>query len=123
MAYEDHLMQRMSAAAANEGTTVLLFSFTGRTQSMIEVARIAKESKASLIAITSPNSPLAAVADVTITSGDELEDTTLYVPMTTRIIILTIIDILVTGMALAQGPEIDVRLKKIKHSLDATKVN
>ncbi|MCZ6828591.1 MAG: transcriptional regulator HexR [Gammaproteobacteria bacterium] len=123
VAYEDHLMQRMSAAAANEGTTVLLFSFTGRTQSMIEVARIAKESKASLIAITSPNSPLAAVADVTITSGDELEDTTLYVPMTTRIIILTIIDILVTGMALAQGPEIDVRLKKIKHSLDATKVN
>ncbi|MCZ6501898.1 MAG: transcriptional regulator HexR [Gammaproteobacteria bacterium] len=123
VAYEDHLMQRMSAAAANEGTTVLLFSFTGRTQSMIEVARIAKESKASLIAITSPNSPLAAVADVTITSGDELEDTTLYVPMTTRIIILTIIDILVTGMALAQGPEIDVRLKRIKHSLDATKVN
>ncbi len=123
VAYEDHLMRRMSAAAANEGTTVLLFSFTGRTHSMIEVARIAKESKASLIAITSPNAPLAAVSDITITSGDELEDTTVYLPMTTRIIILTIIDILVTGLALARGPEIDVRLKKIKHSLDATKVN
>ena len=121
-AYEDHLMQRMVAAAANEGTTVLMFSFTGRTQSMIEVAQIAKESKAALIAITRPDSPLADLADIAITSGDELEDTTLYVPMTTRIIILTIIDILVTGLALSLGPEIDEQLKKIKHSLDSTKL-
>ena len=122
MAYEDHLMQRMVAAAAKEGTTILLFSFTGRTQSMIDVAKIARGSKATLIAITSPGSPLADLADITITSGDELEDTTIYVPMTTRIIILTIIDILVTGLALAQGPEIEEQLKEIKRSLDGTKV-
>ncbi|MCZ6503432.1 MAG: hypothetical protein O6945_13065 [Gammaproteobacteria bacterium] len=56
---------------------------------MIEVAKIAKENNATLIAITSPDSPLAELADITITSGDKLEDTTIYVPMTTRIIILT----------------------------------
>ena len=122
-AYADHLMQRMVAAAADEGTTILLFSFTGRTQSMIEVANIAKDNQATLIAITSPDSPLAKLSDITITSGDELEDTTIYVPMTTRIIILTIIDILATGLALAQGPRIDEQLKKIKHSLDGTKVD
>ena len=122
VAYEDHLMQRMVAAAANKDTVVLCFSFTGRTQTMIEVATIAKENKATLIAITSPNSPLAELADITITSGDELEDTTIYVPMTTRIISLTIIDILTTGLALSLASKIDEQLLKIKHSLDSTKI-
>ena len=44
VAYEDHLMQRMVAAAATNKTTVLCFSFTGRTQTTIEVVRIAKEN-------------------------------------------------------------------------------
>ena len=116
-------MQRMAAAAANKNTTVLMFSFTGLTKTSIEIAEIAKKSKATVIAITSPDSPLAHLADITITSGDELEDTTIYVPMTTRIVILTIIDILATGLALAQGPKIESKLKKIKSSLDSTKVH
>ncbi|WP_235015326.1 hypothetical protein [Oceanicoccus sp. KOV_DT_Chl] len=65
---------------------------------------------------------MAQLADITITSGNELEDTTIYVPMTTRIIILTIIDILATGLTLEQGPAIEKQLIKIKHSLDSTKV-
>lgn len=122
VSYEDHLMQRMAAAAANKSTSILIFSFTGRTQSMNEIAEIAKNNNATVIAITNPDSPLAKLADISITSGDELEDTTIYVPMTTRIIILTIIDIIATGLALAQGPDIDEKLQKIKHSLDNTKV-
>jgi RpiR family carbohydrate utilization transcriptional regulator len=43
--------------------------------------------------------------------------------MTVRIISLTIIDILATGLALSFGSKVDERLKKIKHSLDATKVD
>lgn len=122
VAYEDYLMQRMVAAAANKNTTILFFSFTGRTQTMLEIAAIAKENKATLITITSPDSPLAELADITITSGDELEDTTIYVPMTTRIISLTIIDILATGMALSLGSRVEKQLQKIKHSLDNTKI-
>lgn len=121
VSYEDHLMQRMAAAGANASTVIMVFSFTGRTQSMIEIAQIAKQSKAKLIAITSLSSPLAKLADVTIPSGDELEDTTIYVPMTTRIVILTIIDILATGLALELGPAIDSTLTRIKHSLDSTR--
>ncbi len=121
IAYDDHLMLRMAAAAANPDDCFLVFSFTGRTKVMIEIAELVKGSGAHLIAITNPTSPLAKLADVTITSGDELEDTTIYVPMTTRIIILTIIDILATRMALSQGPAIADQLKKIKSSLDSTK--
>ncbi|MDO8863773.1 SIS domain-containing protein [Haliea sp. E1-2-M8] len=121
IAYDDHLMLRMAAAGATPEDCFLAFSFTGKTRAMIEIAELAKQSGARLISITNPTSPLAKLADVTITSGDEIEDTTIYVPMTTRIIILTIIDILATGMALAGGPEIEDQLKKIKSSLDATK--
>ncbi len=123
VAYNDHLMLRMAAAAATPEDCFLAFSFTGRTKVMIDIAELAKQNGANLIAITNPTSPLAKLADVTITSGDELEDTTIYVPMTTRIIILTIIDILATGMALDRGPAIEDQLKKIKSSLDVTKTS
>ena len=90
---------------------------------MIEIVKIAVENKATVIAITSPDSPLAKLADITITSGNELEDTTIYVPMTTRIISLTIIDILATGLALSLGSKVEGKLQRIKQSLDSTKVD
>ncbi len=121
-ATSDHLMQRMVAAAADKSSTFLFLSFTGRTREMNDIAAIALGNGAKIIAITSPGSPLAELADVTIPSGDELEDTRIYVPMTIRIVVLTIVDILATGLALAQGPHANEQLKKIKDSLDATKI-
>lgn len=122
IAHEDNLMQRMSAANADPDTTILFFSFTGRTQALVDVAAIGRQAGAKQIAICNPDSPLADQVDLVIPSGNELEDTTIYIPMTVRIVILTIIDILVTGLALALGPEVDSRLKLAKHSLDNTKV-
>jgi RpiR family carbohydrate utilization transcriptional regulator len=120
-AHEDNLMQRMSAANADSDTVILIFSFTGRTQAMVDAASIGRQNGARQIAITNPDSPLAREVDLVIPSGNELEDTTIYIPMTVRIVILTIIDILATGLALALGPDIDSRLKQVKHSLDNTK--
>ncbi len=120
--YEDTLKQRMAAASATEGTAVLIITFTGRTKDMIETAEIVKRAGGDLIAITATDSPIAKLADVAISSASELEDTTIYVPMVTRIVILTIIDILTTGLALQMGPDIETRLQLIKHSLDLTKV-
>ncbi len=122
VAHEDHLMQRMSAAGSDKDTAVIMFSFTGRTRSMVEVAEIAASKGAKLIAITSLDSPLADLVDIAIPSGNELEDTTIYVPMTVRIVVLTIIDILATGLALALGDNMDKRLQDIKSSLDNTKM-
>lgn len=121
--YNDVLMQRMVAAAAKETTAIVIFSVTGRTTATIEAASIAKKSGAKLIGITQPKSPLAKLLDICIDSGNELEDTTMYIPMTTRIVSLTIIDILVTGVALSQGDEGDIQLKKIKQSLKDTKID
>ncbi len=122
IAYEDNLKQRMAAAAADQDTLILFISFTGRTRSMIETAKTAQASGAKLIAICDPASPLPEARDLVITSGSELEDTTIYVPMQTRIMILTIIDILATGMALKRSPDIDKSLRKMKEMLEDTKV-
>ncbi len=122
IAYEDNLKQRMAAASADENTLILFISFTGRTRAMVETAHTAQASGAKSIAICDPTSPLAKACDLVITSGSELEDTTIYVPMQTRIMILTIIDILATGMALKRSPAIDKSLRKMKETLESTKV-
>lgn len=122
IAYEDTLKQRMAAAAANSDTAILFLSFTGRTKAVIETAKIARASGATVIAITDPTSPLAQVCELVITSSSELEDTTVYVPMATRMSILTVIDILATGLSQARGPAIQKHLQQIKRSLESTKV-
>lgn len=121
--YEDNLMQRMTASASDEDTTIICFSVSGKTQAMIDVAQIGLDCQAKVIAITNPDSPLGKLVDLTITSGDELEDTTIYVPMTTRIVILTIVDILATGLSLALGGNTESRMKKIKKTMDSTKIH
>ncbi len=122
IAYEDTLKQRMAAAAANTDTVILFLSFTGRTKAVIETAEIARSSGAKVIAITDPSSPLAQACELVLTSSSELEDTTVYVPMATRMSILTVIDILATGLSQARGPAIQQHLQQIKQSLESTKV-
>jgi len=43
--------------------------------------------------------------------------------MTSRIVQLTVIDVLATGMTLKRGPEFREHLKRIKESLSATRFN
>ncbi len=121
-AYEDNLKQRMVAAAADSDSLILFISFTGETRATLEVARIARESGAFVLGITAPGSPLAQLCDITLTSGNALEDTTVYIPMATRIVILSVIDLLCTRLALRRQPQINDTLQKIKRSLHATRV-
>ncbi len=123
IAYEDNLKQRMAAAAADAGSALLLLSFTGRTRALLEVADIARQSSAAVLAITAPASPLAARCDTAITIDSSWEDTTLYTPMTSRIAFLSIVDILATGVALQLGERLEPQLRRVKESLLATKVD
>lgn len=118
--YDDVLMQRMVAAGAGVGDVIVLISFTGRTRETVEIANLARANGATVIGITNPESPLAetctAVLGVTAP-----EDTEVYMPMSSRIIHLTVIDILATGVTLKRGPDFLEHLKKIKESLKATR--
>ena len=113
--FEDVLMQRVSAINSNEGDVVVLISYTGRTKSLVEVAHLAKENNATVIGITAANTPLAEECNIVLTM-DIIEDTDLYMPMSSRIAQLTLIDVLATGFTLRRGKHFRDNLKKMKDS-------
>ncbi|MEM9103871.1 MAG: transcriptional regulator HexR [Pseudomonadota bacterium] len=119
--YDDPLKQRMSAAAAQNGDAFVIYSYTGRTIPLIEAAEIAKEAGALVIGVTESASPLSSVCHLTIEVSSQEENTDIYTPMTSRIIQMTITDVLATGVMIKRGPTIQSHLKKIKASLTATR--
>ncbi|MBO1265155.1 MurR/RpiR family transcriptional regulator [Proteiniclasticum sp. SCR006] len=66
----DSHFQVMTAAQMNEKEVAIIISYSGQTKDSIEVARMAKESGAFVIAITRfSKSPMTAYADVTLLCG------------------------------------------------------
>ncbi len=119
-AYDDVLMQRMVAASCGTGDVIVMISYTGRTKETVEIAAVARASGATVIGITAPESPLAEHCSVML-GVEAPEDTDIYMPMTSRIVHLAIIDVLATGVTLRRGPDFLAHLKKIKDSLKSTR--
>jgi RpiR family transcriptional regulator, carbohydrate utilization regulator len=118
--FDDILMQRMSAINSSQGDVVIVISHTGRTKSLVEVAHLAKENDATVIGITSNGTPLSKECHIVL-SIDVAEDTDLYMPMSSRIAQLMLIDILATGFTLRRGTKFRDNLKKVKDSLRSSR--
>lgn len=116
VSFDDVLMMRMSCINAREGAVLVLFSHTGRTKTLVEIARLAKENHAQVIAITSKDSPLAREATLAVTM-DVPEDTDLYMPMASRLAQMVVVDVLATGFTLRRGPRFRENLKRVKEAL------
>lgn len=116
MNFDDIVMQRMSCINSTENDVVVLISHTGRTKSQVEIAHLARENGATVIAITAKDSPLEAASDLAITL-DVPEDTDVYMPMASRIVQMTIIDVLATGFTLRRGSGFRENLKRVKDVL------
>lgn len=114
--FDDVVMQRMSCINSTDGDVVVVISHTGRTKNLVEIAKIARENDASVIAITTPGSLLAFEATLPILL-DVPEDTDIYMPMISRLAQLTIIDVLATGFILRRGPKFRDNLKRVKEAL------
>ena len=121
VAHTDSLMMRMMAAACKRGDVLVLLSFTGRTKEMVEVARIGRSAGALVIAITAIASPLAQESSLVL-GVEAPEDTDVYMPMQSRTIQLTLIDVLATGVILRRGEDFHGHLKTIKQSLASTRL-
>lgn len=119
-AYVDVLMQRMVASSCHTGDMVVVISWTGRTRELVDIAQLARENGAVVLGITAPGSPLAAECTETLEVATP-EDTDHYMPMTSRMIQLTLIDVLATGVTLRRGEDFLPHLKKIKDSLKSTR--
>lgn len=120
VSYVDILMQRMAASVLGTGDVVVCISYTGRTIPMVDVAEVARHAGATVVGITKAGSPLAKVCHHVL-NIETIEDTDVYMPMTSRIVQLTVVDILATGVTLMRGPEFHEHLKKVKDSLKATR--
>lgn len=118
--FDDILMQRMSAINSRESDVFVIISHTGRTKALVETAALAKENDATVIAITTANTPLAKTCNIAL-SMEIAEDTELYMPMSSRIAQLALIDVLATGFALRRGEKFRDNLKKVKDSLRSSR--
>jgi RpiR family transcriptional regulator, carbohydrate utilization regulator len=113
LAYHDLHMQRMSAAALGPEDVVVAISHTGRTKELIDSVEIALESGATVIGVTDPDSPLGRKSSIVVGAAVP-ENTDVYMPSTSRIAHLLIIDVLAVGVALRGGERTADRLYRMK---------
>lgn len=81
---------------------------------------MARNNGAVVLGITAPDSPLADECTETLAVSAP-EDTDHYMPMTSRMVQLALIDVLATGVTLRRGEDFLHHLKKIKDSLRSTR--
>ena len=117
VAYSDGHMQVMSASMMGPGDCVVVISNSGRTRDLMDATDIARKHGATTICITSSGSPLASAAHIHL-AADHPEGYDRYSPMTSRLLHLTIIDILATLVALRMdGAQLLPRLKDMRTNL------
>ncbi len=118
--FEDVLMQRMSCINSKAGDVIVLFSHTGRTKSLVEIAKLARQNESTVIGITTSDSPLARECNLVL-ACDIPEDTDVYMPMASRLAQLCLVDVLATGFMLRRGPAFRENLARVKASLKSSR--
>ena len=118
----DSHMQVMSATMLKPGDCAVMFSNTGRSRDLLDVAEIARKKGATLIVVTASGSPLAREAlagpQHVLLAADHPEDADRYSPMVSRLLHLSIVDILTTGVALRLGSaQLRPLLQEVKKNL------
>jgi DNA-binding MurR/RpiR family transcriptional regulator len=114
--YSDAHLMRMVAATLGKKDVLLAISATGKPKEIIDAVNVAKEYGTTVIAITKPNSPLAALADFSLG---------LYVPETpnalkptaSRYAFLAAVDLLAASTAYLNPRETQERMRRIKYAL------
>ncbi|MFM7972166.1 MAG: MurR/RpiR family transcriptional regulator, partial [Betaproteobacteria bacterium] len=107
-AISDGHVQVMSATMLSPGDCAVIISNSGRSRDLLDAEDIAHRKGATTILITASASPLAHMANGhsrLLLAADHPEDHDRYSPMVSRLLHLTIVDILTTGVALRLGPD------------------
>lgn len=119
----DSHQQLMAATMIRPGAVAIAISNTGATRSIVELARLAREQGAKVIAMTGArDTALVDYSDVVI-NVDTLDNTDLYTPTTSRIAALVAADILSTLVARRLGAEHNERLVRMKRVLTRMRRN
>lgn len=123
IACSDGHVQVMSASMLRPGDCVVVISNSGRSRDLLDATEIARRKGATVVVITCSGSPLAQMAQgnhQVLLAVDHPEDYDRYSPMVSRLLHLTVIDILTTGVALRVGQQtLRPMLQEIKRNLRA----
>ena len=122
VAHTDGEMQRMTAAAGNKSSLVVVFSISGAVRSQKDAAWITKQYGGTVIAVTASGSDLATGADLVIPFSVQ-EDGDLYRPSSARYAMLAVVDMLSVAAAEAIGPSSLETLRRIEQNLNVLKVD
>lgn len=114
----DAHQQFIAASMSGPGTVIVAISNTGRTEAILDVARVARKQGASVIGIAGERGPLLENSDVPLLV-ETFDDTDVHTPSVSRIAALVVIDILATGVALRRPPDHLRRLEAMKEDLAA----
>ena len=95
-------MQAASAALLGKGDVIVAVSKSGRAPELLRVLEIAMQQGATVVAITSSNTPLAKRATVALET-DHIEIRESQMSMISRILHLVMIDILAVGVAIRRA--------------------
>ena len=112
----DPRLMRMIAATLGRNDVVIAVSTTGKATEVIEAATVAKRYGALIVAITKPQSRLAAVADIVLglhvpEAPDALK------PTASRYALLAAIDLLAASTAYCRPRESQDCMRRIKYEL------
>jgi RpiR family transcriptional regulator, carbohydrate utilization regulator len=107
----DPLVADMQAAGSDKGRTKLL----------VNNSKIAKKSNAKIVGLTKRGSPLAEVCDVVLDTK-ATEDTEVYMPMTSRLVHLALLDVLATGFIMKASTDTQNRLRTLRSALNKTRM-
>lgn len=117
--HNDTYMQAVASAISEKYDVVVGISHTGVNRDVIEAVSLARQNGAGTIALTTrSHSPITQIADVTL-STPEKEIVFQGEPLTSRISLMYLVDLLFLGVALVRGrPSVD-KLKRVQDALSA----
>ncbi len=104
------------AAIAEPEDVLVLLSHTGRWPDFVRAARLARKRGATVIAITNPESDVAAEVNL-LFPCQLIEDTSVYTPMSSRLAQLALLDAIHVALALARGETASDTLRRSKDAL------
>ena len=107
---------RQFASIAKRGDVLVIISKTGNSSDLCQSALVATDNGATVVAVTQRNSQLAKSARH-VFACDAYEDTSIYTPMSSRMVHLSILDALQVALALAIGEPAATNLRRSKDAL------
>jgi RpiR family carbohydrate utilization transcriptional regulator len=104
------------AAIAGPSDVLIIASQTGQAPELANAARVARGNGAIVMALTDPDSELAANAEI-LFPCPALPDANVYTPMSSRLAHLALLDALQVSLAIALGDAAVENLRRCKEAL------